>query len=402
MLQLLDIRFQFYLRTSYSNSEGSHPIIFRTTYRREIRDIFTGLYCEKKSWVKKLRKVLPDDPQAGVLNSNMELIHHKAMEEYDRLRFQSREFSIGELIDNIRGKQPPPQALQEFITEKMEELRLRVDVDITKGTFKKYRTCFKHLQEFLEKQYKVKNIILPSINLGFINKFFGYLRMEKKISHNAAMNYMKTVKTFLLPAQRDGILKKNPFDGFKITFKKNYVDFLTRAEVEALATLPLRSLNLTRIRDQFLFCCYTGLAYVDLSRLDPQSFIIEPDDTTYIKISRQKTGQISIIPLLPAAERILLLYSPSGKIQEFSWKISSNQKMNLRLKILGEKIGLKKPLHMHLARHTFATTITLSNGVPIESVSKMLGHSSITMTQRYAKVIPAKIKNDMRRVAELY
>jgi site-specific recombinase XerD len=402
MFQLLDIRFFFFLRTTYANAEGKNPIIFRVTYRGEHKDIFSGLYCHKKCWLNKLRKVDISDPTSALLNSNMELIQHKAIEQYDRLHFGGIDFTIGELVDQIRGKQPPPQTLREYIDLKMDEIQLRIDVDISKSTYKKYKTCILHLCAFLEKQYKVKNVGVPNINIVFVNKFFSYLRIDKNISHNTAMNYMKAFKTFLLPAIQQGVLKNNPFNGFKMTFKKIFVDFLTTQEVELIANLPLMNPSLARVRDQFIFCCYTGLAYVDLQQLNKQNFIEESDGAIYIKIPRQKTGQISIIPLLPAARRILERYCAGNDIKELNWKVSSNQKMNSRLKLFSEKIGLTKPLHMHLARHTFATTITLSNGVPIESVSKMLGHSSIQMTQRYAKVIPAKIKNDMKRVEELY
>jgi len=239
MLKRLDVRFFFFLRGTYASREGKNPIILRIIFHRQIRDIFTGLYCYKQSWVNRLRKVSSEDPDCGVLNSNMELILHKAMEEYDRLHFQNRDFTIGELVNNIRSKDEPPQTLQEYLSLKMTELRLRLNVDITNSTLKKYKSTFRHLENFLKKEYKSTNIALPAITPALINKLFSYLRLEKNISHNTSMNYMKTFKTILGRAVQDGLLKANPFNGFKMSFQKIYVDFLTEGEVQLLANLPL-------------------------------------------------------------------------------------------------------------------------------------------------------------------
>jgi integrase len=147
---------------------------------------------------------------------------------------------------------------------------------------------------------------------------------------------------------------------------------------------------------------FTGLAFIDLQQLNSTHLIKDAEQSWYIRKPRQKTGYDSIIPLLPVAIRILEKYSPTSNIADFDWYVSTNQKMNVGLKYIGKRAGVVKTLHMHLARHTFATTVTLANGVPIETVSKMLGHASIKQTQHYAKVIPLKIKSDMDKIRELY
>jgi site-specific recombinase XerD len=166
--------------------------------------------------------------------------------------------------------------------------------------------------------------------------------------------------------------------------------------------LVLENEDLQRKRAIFLFACYTGLAYTDLKQLSASHIIQEADGSNYILKPRQKTGQESIIPLLPSAKKILLKYSMTGKVSDFKWFISTNQKMNLGLKYIGQKSGITIALHMHLARHTFGTTVTLANGVPIETVSKMLGHATIRQTQHYAKVVATKIKLDMAKLNEIY
>jgi site-specific recombinase XerD len=178
--------------------------------------------------------------------------------------------------------------------------------------------------------------------------------------------------------------------------------FLTQEEIDKIANVKLDDPDLDRKRDIFLFACYTGLAYVDLHQFNSSHLIKDTDGSWYIRKARQKTGQESIIPLLPAAIRILEKYSAKKNIAIFRWFVSTNQKMNKGLKYVGERAGISKELHMHLARHTFATTVTLANGIPIESVSKMLGHANIKQTQHYAKVVPLKIKNDMEKIRDLY
>lgn len=173
-------------------------------------------------------------------------------------------------------------------------------------------------------------------------------------------------------------------------------------ELTCLSALKLTDKDVDRKRDIFLFACYTGLAYVDLKNLKSHHIEAEANGTFYIRKPRQKTGEESIIPLLPAAIRILKRYSITSDFRDFNWYISTNQKMNLGLKYITQKAGFTKILHMHMARHTFATTVTLSNGVPIESVSKMLGHANIRQTQHYAKVVALKIKNDMAQIEGLF
>jgi site-specific recombinase XerD len=189
--------------------------------------------------------------------------------------------------------------------------------------------------------------------------------------------------------------------GLRITPKPVFRNFLSQ-EIDKIATLHLNDPDLDRKRDIFLFACYTGLAYVDLQQLNSSHLIKETDNSWYIRKPRQKTGQDSIIPLLPAAIRILEKYSVANDIANFHWFVSTNQKMNRGLKFIAKRAGIEKDLHMHLARHTFATTVTLANGVPIETVSKMLGHANIKQTQHYAKVIPLKIKLDMEKIRDLY
>lgn len=401
MTKLLNIHFTFSCRTSHKDKEGRSPMILRLTFRGERREMFTGLYCFSANWNAREQRIEKKENGFNLLNQNLDLILRKAINAFDELKFSGNEFTIGELVDKIRGREARPTLLVDFLEEGNQKMKKRVGTEILKVTYNKYNRSLQYMKDFLQAEYKVKNFSLQKLNAEFIERYFQYLRGIKGIAHNTACKYLVCVKTVLLPAIRTGIIS-DPFYGVRISTKPVFKEFLSQEEIDKISKLELNDPDLDRKRDIFLFACYTGLAYVDLQQLNSSHLIKESDDSWYIRKPRQKTGQDSIIPLLPIALRILKKYSPTESIVDFDWYISSNQKMNVGLKYIGKRAGINKKLHMHLARHTFATTVTLSNGVPIETVSKMLGHASIKQTQHYAKVVPLKIKLDMEKIKNLY
>lgn len=402
MSKFLDIHLSFLCRTTYKNEDGKNPIILRARYNGERRDIFTGLYCFKKDWNGDEGKVLKTDKNSSGINQNLELILRRAMNAFDSLKFSDEAFSLSQLVDKLKGKEAKPILLVDTLEQGHKAIWKRVGVEITKSSYYKYRRSLQYMQEFLLKEYKVKNYTLNRIDVKFLEAFFHFLRTEKTIAHNTAVKYVTLVKSVLQPAIRSGAIKGDPFRELRIKPKPVHRNYLSQEELIILVNLELNDPDLDRKRDIFLFSCYTGLAYVDLKNLHGENILQDNDAEWYIKTNRQKTGEQSIIPLLPAARNILLKYSSTGNLPDFNWLISSNQKMNKGLKSIGKRAKIAKVLHMHLARHTFATTVTLSNGVPIESVSKMLGHTNIRQTQHYAKVVATKIKTDMAKIMDIY
>jgi site-specific recombinase XerD len=401
MLGLLEIRFSFLCRSTRANDDGKCPIILRIAYRSERRDIYTGLYCNPEKWDSENTKVAKGSKNAVEVNRNLELINRKAHQVFDHLRFSDDPFTIDELVDKLKGREQKPTLLIDFLREGIEEVKQRVGIDITNSTYGKYERSLRFVIIFLQTKLNVKNYPLAKLDGKFLEKYFQYLRNDRKIQNNTAVKYMKIFKTILTPAVKSGIIINDPFAETKFKTKTIYKGFLTDEEITKIANLNM-SEDLTRIRDQYLFCCYTGLAYSDLKQLSKNHFVCQKDGEFHILKRRQKTNQQSIIPLLPIARNILLKYSPTNDFRNFSWYVSANQKMNQRLKTIASLAGLTKTLHMHLARHTFATTITLANGVPIESVSNMLGHTSIRQTQHYAKIVARRVINDMSVLKQLY
>ncbi len=402
MVELLDIHFGFLCRKQRTNKKGQSPIVLRIIYRQERRDLFTGLYCDSKDWDGDSTRVKSRGKTAETINKNLEGITQRAVHVLDQLKFSRTPFTIDELVSGLKGEEERPVLLIEYLQNRSKELSKKTGIDISPATYEKYDRCSRFVIEFMEKEFKVKNYSLVRIDSKFLEQYFQYLRTTRNIANNTAVKYLAFFKTLLMPAIKSRIIRDNPFADTKFRIKTIPKGFLTDEEIEVLINVKLNSDDLDRIRDQYLFCCYTGLAYSDLKQLNRQHFIQQKESGYYILKPRQKTGQDSIIPLLPVAQGILQKYSPTKDFRDFRWHVSANQKMNQRLKTIGEKAELGKTLHMHLARHTFATTITLSKGVPIESVSSMLGHATLRQTQHYAKIVAIKVINDMAKIKDLY
>ncbi|RYG37951.1 MAG: site-specific integrase, partial [Chitinophagaceae bacterium] len=395
------VRFSFLCRTTRKNKDGNSAIVLRVTMNKERRDLFTGLYCDKEHWNSKVGRLHRLSKHTNIINDNLDQIQRTAYESFNQLKYSGHEFTIDELVHKLKGEGEKLELLMDYLEQEKENLHKRMGVDITPATFDKYRRSASHVQHFLQTEYKVKNYPLVRIDGTFLERYFQYLKGTRGVSHNVAVKYVTFFKTVMMRAIRAGVLKSDPFREVKFRKKTVQKDFLTKEELSLIKDVAL-SEELDRIRSIFLFACYTGLAYCDIRQLSKVHIIRDDEENYHIRKCRQKTGQESIIPLLPAAITILKNYSLTPDFRDFKWRVSSNQKMNQRLKAIGEKAGIEKPLHMHLARHTFATTITLSNGIPIETVSRMLGHASLTQTQHYAKIIASKVKDDMSRIKALF
>tara|TARA_Y100000588_G_C14059248_1_gene840655 strand:- start:2 stop:1087 length:1086 start_codon:yes stop_codon:yes gene_type:complete len=276
------------------------------------------------------------------------------------------------------------------------------------GTLKNYFTTKKYIECFLKKQYGVEDIFLSELSYKFITEFEFFLRNyepkdhQKPLANNGVMKHLERFRKVVTMAAKMEWINKDPFDRYKLKFHKVERGFLTEEELETVETKEFKIERLNWVRDLFVFSCYTGLAYIDTMKLTPCNIMIGIDGKYWISTNRQKTEQPVRIPILPKAWEIIEKYKehPRALHKGTVFPIISNQKLNSYLKEIADLCGIEKNLTFHLARHTFATTVTLSNGVPIESVSKMLGHSRISTTQVYAKVVERKVSEDMHKLRE--
>ena len=272
-----------------------------------------------------------------------------------------------------------------------------VGKEYAKGTLTRYRTCLSHTEEFLKWKFNVSDIEITEIDHAFISDFEFFLMTEKSCANNSAVKYIKNFGKIIRICLANKWLTFDSFFCYDSKFVEVKRDFLDEQELFNLANKEFEIERIAQVRDIFLFSCYTGLAYIDTKNLKRSNIGVGIDGNKWIFTSRQKTKTQSNIPLLPQAEEIIEKYKnhPSCVVKGTLLPVLSNQKMNAYLKEIADLCEIKKELTFHIARHTFATTVTLSNGVPIESVSKMLGHKSIKTTQQYAKILDKKVSEDM-------
>ena len=276
------------------------------------------------------------------------------------------------------------------------------------GTMKNYYTTQKYIAKFLKEKYHRNDICLAELNYKFILDFESYLSKhqpkdhQKPLHNNGIMKHIERLCKMVNIAITMDWLVKDPFAKYKQHFDKVERFYLTKEELSAVENKKFSIERLQTVKDLFLFSCYTGLAYIDTMNLTAGNIVKGIDGNDWLITSRQKTDTDVRIPLLPQAEELIKKYHDHPKAVNYGtlFPVISNQKMNAYLKEIADLCNINKAITFHIARHTFATTVTLSNGVPIESVSKMLGHSKLTTTQIYAKVVESKLADDMARLSE--
>ena len=320
-----------------------------------------------------------------IIDMQMELVHKKIPVTTETLK--SKILGVDE-----RERMIIP--IYQNHNDKIEEL---IGNGYAYGTLKRFKISLKHLQEFIQWKYNLLDISITKIDYAFVTEFEFYLRSIKKCNNNTAVKYVRNFRKIIKICLDNDWLDKNPCSRYEGKMKEVERDFLTEEELSRIYNKRFSSERLTLVKDIFIFSCYTGLAYVDVKGLKKDHIGIGIDGQKWIFKNRQKTDTKSKIPVLPIAQEIIQKYANHPKClnEDSILPILTNQKMNAYLKEIGDLCDISKEITFHMARHTFATSVTLTNGVPIETVSKMLGHKNIQTTQHYAKILDKKVSEDM-------
>lgn len=391
----------FYLR-KYKATGNQMPIYARITVDGRRADISVKRTIEEKNWNgnKGMAKGSSEDIRA--LNIFLERVRSSLVTSYQEMMLQKRMITADAIKRSFSGADQKEYTLCKLI----EYHNTHLKDSLSWGTMKNYFTTQKYVKEFLKKKFNTTDIFLSQLSYKFITDFDHYLRnyqpldYHKPLANNGVMKHIERLRKMIGLAVRMEWLDKDPFMMYQQRFDKVERGFLTKEE---LATIENRELSIVRlkwVRDLFIFSCYTGLAYIDVMQLTPANITIGIDGEYWLITSRQKTSNPVRVPLLPKALQIIETYKGHARAlaEGTLFPVISNQKLNSYLKEIADLCSIHKNLTFHLARHTFATTVTLTNGVPIESVSKMLGHTKITTTQIYAKVIEQKLSDDMKNL----
>jgi site-specific recombinase XerD len=388
----------FYLKRAKANANGLVPIYHRTTINGKRIDKSTGKYIDPIKWSSDAGKMKGSSEEARTINSHLDNLISNNANIVKKLIATDKDINA-EIFNNVlTGKSENQRTLVSIFQNHNNQIEaLVLTGEYSPGTLERYKTSLSHTIEFMKWKFNISDINIKNIDLAFITDYDFYLRTQRGCSNNTTVKYIKNFKKIIQICIDNYWISENPFMKYKGKIKEIDRNFLTENEIEIIFNKKFSNERLTLVRDIFIFCCFTGLAYIDVKQLTSEHLVIGIDGNKWIFKNRQKTDTSSKIPLLPIAEQILTKYSSHPKCitEKFLLPVLSNQKMNSYLKEIGDVCGIKTELTFHLARHSFATSITLTNGVPIESVSKMLGHTNIRTTQHYAKVVDRKVSEDM-------
>ena len=391
-------RVVFYLRSNYVNKEGKTSVMLRIYLNNERLSLgSTGISVKSAQWDKEKERIKGRTTEA--LNTNLQLDNiASGLQSIFRRIEMSDVVSLERIKSEFLGKKEEIDTLMQLFEKHNGDVAKQVGVSVGKATLQKYNVCKRHFSEFLEKQYKRSDLKLTELTYVVIREFDLYLRTEVGQNPNTATKTMKTFKTITLLGQKMGVLLHDPFMNHRFHIEPVNRGFLTDEEILCIAHKQINIPRLELIRDIFIFSCFTGLAYIDVSNLTPDH-IVTLGDKQWIMTQRQKTSVETNVLLLDIPKAIIAKYGGKTYRNGKLFPMLTNQKTNAYLKEIADICGIKKNLTFHLARHTFAT-MSLSKGVPMESVSKMLGHTNIRTTQIYARITNKKIEHDMEELAD--
>ena len=387
----------FYPKRNDIDSAREAPVYMRVTVNGRRVELSTHRKVKVAKWNHKAGKLSGTKDEIRDFNNYLDALRNKIFDIQQQLLRNGTKITSHAIKNSYLGKGEKQMMLLEIFQNHNEQMEMLIGKEYALSTVKKYETAYKHAKNFLAYKFKLNDIPIERVNHSFITNFEFYLKSVKNCNHNSTLKYIKNFKKIVIIALSNGWIDKDPFINYKVHVKSVEREFLTKEEIQLMLYKKFHAARLEQVRDIFIFCCYTGLSYSDVKKLTKDNLVKGIDGEMWIKTKRVKTNTPSNIPLLPTALMILDNYKDHLEVinGDVLLPVLSNQKSNAYLKEIADLCGINKNLTTHLARHTFATTITLSNGVPIESVSKMLGHKSLRTTQHYAKILDRKVSDDM-------
>ncbi|KAA5548128.1 site-specific integrase [Adhaeribacter rhizoryzae] len=387
----------FFLKQPKNYTTGPKYVYLRLTVDGAAREISTKRLWEPARWSAEAGRATGSKEDAKSLNQYLETLRTKVHEARRTLLEADKLITAEALKQELTGKEENKRTVLAVFQQHNQQMKALVGREFAPGTLERYQTSLAHTRSFIQWKYGVADMAIQQLDYEFISEYAFWLKSVRHCSHNTTMKYLSNFKKVILHCVRNGWLNRDPFLGFKMNKREVVRTALTEKELQIIAVKSFTIERLNQVKDIFLFSCYTGLAYADVKKLKRSEIAVGMDGEQWLLTMRQKTETVSRMPLLPMALEIIKRYQDhpqccnTGKVLP----VLSNQKMNAYLKEIADVCGINKNLTFHIARHTFATTITLSNGVPMETVSKMLGHKSMKQTQHYAKILDKKISEDM-------
>ena len=397
----------FVLKTKLLKN-GEAPILMRITINGQYEETRIQRSVPLKLWNAAKGCSKGKDRASNELNSYLSKLATRALEKYKELILEQAISTPSLILKRVFGKDTEMRTLLGAIRQEIKEMEKVVNIDYAPVTINRYKNVLKKLENSIPTFYDKEDITFHELTPEFIKAFDLHLKTEVGLCRNTIVRYMKCFKKITNMALAKGWMKKDAFYGYKMEQDETAPVFLTYDELQTVMNKEFTIPRLALVRDIFIFACFTGLAFVDVSTLKKEDMVQDNNGDWWIRkgriklMHRRKASSISNIPLLPVPLAILKKYenNPVCIKKGYCLPVPCNQKMNSYLKEIADFCGIKKNITTHVARHTFGTTITLANNVPLQDVSVMLGHASTRMTQHYARVMNASLKKSMIHVKE--
>lgn len=392
----MSLNLLIYLKRCKVNSAGKSPLFIRISINGQRVEVALKRSIDPQNWDSKRQCVSGRNDEVRSINDQIQAFKLAIYNHYNKLIAKSETIRAIEIKNAFLGIDRKRKTVIEVFEYHNKQMQEQIGNGYSIATFKKYVGCLTHVKTFMQKHYH-SNVFLDCIDFEFITEFEHYLRVVKNCSNNTTVKYIKNFKKIINMARGYGWLQNDPFVRYKAKINVIVKEILDETELSLLQSRNFTINRLQFVKDIFVFCCFTGLSYSDVKKLTNTNIIVGIDGNNWIVISRTKTNILSKIPLLPPAEEILRKYkdNPLCGNSGLLLPVLSNQKMNAYLKEIADCCHIKKNLTFHAARHTFATTVAISNKVPLETLSKIMGHTSVKYTQQYGKVNEFKISEDM-------
>ena len=386
----------FYIRKSKINSKNLCPLTCRITVNNSRKEFSPGLFTNPDNWNASKQKAFPPTTDHNQLNTQLSLIKQEINQAFLMLQVQLETFDVEDIYLKYKGEDVKTEkTLLEVYTLHNDRMKKLVGIEYSDATHKKFEESKNHVKSFIRHNTQKSNILLEKLNMKFLNDFDYYLKVEKKLKQVTINKHIERLRKIIKLALAEGFLERDPFLLFKQKQVILQVVYLDTKELLVLEKHQFKQVRLQKVADMFIFCCYTGLPYQEMATLKKENLIDGFDGRKWINIYRQKTKKYLKVPLLSKAEQILSKYESEKTLLP----VISNQQFNSFLKEITAILDINKRITHHTARKTFASTVLLYNDIPMETVSELLGHSNIKVTQaHYAKVVQRTVSKQMQEL----
>ncbi len=391
----------FIIKKSKLLKNGEAPICMRLTVNGGVVEMMVKRSVPINHWNQAKERSRATTATARELNHYLDTIKARLLKIQAEMESEGATINARTVRDRYNGVgNNSTKTILEIYKEHNDKCRALIGIDYTASTVEKFGTSLRCLKEYIQHQYKRDDLYLKEVDFTFIQNFEFYLKTVRRCQHNSALKHLKNLKKIIKIALANEWITKDPFVGMQFKHTETNTEFLTQEELTTLMNKDFGIERLNLVRDVFVFCAMTGLAYIDVSKLMPEHIIKDNNGALWIRKPRQKTGNMCNIPLLSPAIALIEKYAthPECIKRGIVLPVYSNQKQNAYLKEIATICGINKKLSMHVARYTCATVVMLANNVSIENVAKILGHSTTKMTQLYAKVLDNSIMRDVSNV----